>query len=70
MYSVYKVTNILNGKYYIGVHKSKDPCDSYMGSGKAIKEAIKKYGKENFVKEMLLLTFDKENAYEVELCPY
>lgn len=45
MYTVYKTTNIINGKYYIGVHKTTNPNDSYLGSGKAIKEAIKKYGK-------------------------
>lgn len=66
MYSVYKITNILNGKYYIGVHKTKEPCDGYMGSGVAIKEAIKKYGRENFIKEVLLLTPDKKDAYEAE----
>ena len=63
MYTVYKITNLINGKFYIGVHKTNDPYDSYMGSGVAIKEAIKKYGKVNFYKEILLITESKELAY-------
>ncbi len=50
---LYKITNLLNGKIYIGVHSSKRKTDRYMGSGKAIKKAIKKYGEKNFKKEIL-----------------
>lgn len=66
MYTVYKITNLVNNKFYIGVHKTNKPNDRYMGSGIAIKEAIKKHGKENFVKEILLITELKESAYEEE----
>lgn len=66
MYTVYKITNLLNEKTYIGVHKTNDPYDSYMGSGSAIKNAIKKHGKENFKKEVLLVTENKADAYELE----
>ena len=55
---IYKITNIVNGKFYIGKHSTLDINDSYMGSGVAIKKAIKKYGKENFTKEIL---FEFEN---------
>ncbi len=48
---IYKTTNLKNGKYYIG--KQKSYTDSYFGSGTALKFAIKKYGKENFKKEIL-----------------
>lgn len=50
---VYKTTNVLNGKIYIGVHSTDDLNDGYMGSGKAISTAIKKYGEENFTTEIL-----------------
>jgi len=40
---VYKTTNIVNGKYYIGVTNGKDP--GYLGSGRVLLSAIKEYGK-------------------------
>ena len=48
IYYVYQITNKINNKIYIGKRKYKGEnplLDSYMGSGKLIKEAIKKYGK-------------------------
>lgn len=54
-YYVYQITNLTNGKIYVGKHKSsKDPFENgYYGSGKQITAAIKKYGIENFKKEVL-----------------
>lgn len=54
-YYVYQITNLINGKIYVGKHKSvKHPnSNGYFGSGKQITDAIKKYGKENFRKEVL-----------------
>lgn len=50
----YKITNTINNKYYYGVHSTnKDKYDYYLGSGKIIKQSIKKYGKENFIKEII-----------------
>ena len=51
-YFVYKTTNVKNGKIYIGVHRG-DVDDGYLGSGKLIKQAIKKHGVESFVREIL-----------------
>ena len=52
-YTIYKTTNLINGKFYIGKHQTKDINDGYLGSGKLLKRAVKKYGLENFHKEIL-----------------
>ena len=48
---IYKTTNLINGKIYIGQDSKNNP--KYLGSGVIFLKAIKKYGKENFVKETL-----------------
>ena len=65
-YIVYKITNQTNGKIYVGVHKTKDLNDSYMGSGKYIKLAIEKHGIENFKKEILFVFDNPEEMYAKE----
>lgn len=52
---IYKITNLINGKIYIGQHKyDKSELDnSYIASGLVINESIKKYGLENFKRELI-----------------
>lgn len=63
---VYITTNLINGKKYIGKKESSVFVPEYLGSGKLIKRAIKKYGKENFIVEVLQWceTADKLNQAE------
>lgn len=63
---IYKITNTINNKIYIGAHSTEDVNDSYMGSGKALKAAQRKYGIGNFVKEILHVFDSHDEMYEKE----
>lgn len=50
---VYITTNLINGKQYIGSHSTNNSNDGYIGSGKYFLRSVKKYGKENFKREII-----------------
>ena len=79
-YIIYKTTNLINGKFYIGKHQTKNLNDGYVGSGKLLKRAINKYGIDNFhteiieiydeewkmnIAEKILVVLDSELSYNI-----
>ena len=66
-YGIYRITNLTNGKMYIGQHTTSNLDDGYMGSGIHITRAVKKYGKENFRKEWLMFCEDEEEMNYMEM---
>lgn len=80
-YIVYETTNLINGKIYIGVHKTKDQSifDGYIGCGvyvsqpytyqyakTAFQYAVKKYGPENFRRKTISIFETEQQAYDLE----
>jgi hypothetical protein len=65
-YTVYKTTNLVNGKIYVGLHVTKDLNDDYLGSGKQIQAAVKKYGRNNFKREYIKICESPEEMYNLE----
>lgn len=60
---LYKITNNINGKIYIGIHSTDNLDDGYMGSGVALGRAYTKYGAHNFTKEILENFTDPKDMY-------
>ena len=65
-YHIYKTTNLINGKFYFGMHCTNNLNDGYIGSGKYLKSSINKYGKENFVTEILEFLPNREELIKRE----
>ena len=68
-YIIYQTTNKVNGKIYVGKHITENLDDGYLGSGKYLRNAIEKYGVENFERTVLFFceTEDEMNAKEKEI---
>lgn len=64
---IYITTNLLNGKRYIGEHRGSTKDPYYYGSGTILLEAIKKYGKKNFINEVLEWCSDEEELHQREI---
>lgn len=70
---IYITTNLVNGKRYLGQKEfNQKNWKRYLGSGMAFKNALKKYGKENFRKDIIYICYSKEelNQIEYELSVY
>lgn len=65
-YFLYKTTNLINNKIYYGCHQSDVLNDDYLGSGKALKSAIKKYGRKSFKREIIEFFDSAEEMYKRE----
>jgi len=64
---IYITTNMVNGKRYIGQRVFKGRWKDYLGSGINILKAIKKYGRENFQRDIVAITYSKEESDELEI---
>lgn len=64
---IYKTTNMLSGKYYIGMHSTNDLDDGYLGSGTRLRYSINKHGKENFIREILEFCKTREELKNKEV---
>jgi len=66
---LYKITNLVNQKLYIGVTKNpktrKEKHFAKSGEGRLVNKAVTKYGKENFTFE-IICTGSKEYIYALE----
>ena len=65
-YTIYKITNIIDGKEYIGKHITNNLNDDYLGSGIYLNRAIKKYGKDKFKKEILYVFQNQDDMENME----
>lgn len=62
----YRIENLIDGKFYYGIHSTDNLEDGYMGSGHRLKEAMKIFGKENFKKNVIKHFETREKASEYE----
>jgi len=68
IYTIYKTTNTVNGKIYIGSHKQNinEELYFYIGSGKYFKRALNKYGEDKFFKKIIHVFDNSEDMYDME----
>lgn len=65
-YLVYRIRNKLNGHIYVGIHRTTNKKDSYMGSGPEIQAAIASFGIENFERRIIKVCKDENEMFDYE----
>jgi len=63
----YKTTNLINNRYYLGMHSTNCLDDGYLGSGKRLYYELKKYGRDNFKFEILKQFNSREELVQAEV---
>lgn len=63
----YKTTNLINGRYYLGMHSTNRIDDGYLGSGKRLYYELNKYGRDNFKFEILEHFNSREELVQAEI---
>lgn len=63
---VYLTTNLVNQKFYVGVHSTYNLDDGYLGSGDILKLAVRKYDKKNFIRKTLYFCLTRIDALDIE----
>lgn len=63
----YKTTNLINGRYYLGMHSTNRIDDGYLGSGKRLYYELNKYGRDNFKFEILEQFDSREELVQAEI---
>lgn len=63
---IYITTNMVNGKKYLGQRQFSDGWKTYLGSGSVFRKALKEYGKENFVRNILCVCYSEEELNNAE----
>ena len=64
---LYKTTNLINGKYYYGMHSTNNLDDGYLGSGSYLRNAIHRHGKDNFKREIIQHFDNREELVQAEI---
>lgn len=64
---IYITTNMCNGMQYIGQRKFSKDWQYYLGSGQLLKKAIKKYGRENFIRDIIAIAYSSDELNDLEI---
>lgn len=63
---IYKTTCLATGRYYVGMHSTAGIDDGYLGSGELLQRSLKKYGRENHRREILVYALNRAELIELE----